>query len=469
MEKRIINLFSTMILLICLTSCKKDITVPDHTSTSYNAKNDSALSPVIPNHSAKDYGAEMVLKWNEAGTKAVAKTAGMPPMSESRIYAMVNLAMHDALNNIIPDYETYAYKATIINQASPDAAVSQAAHDVLVSLFPDQRSSFDSLLLACLSTVAAGESRETGIFIGNSAATAMINKRANDGVATAQYNFPSGNSPGQYRATPPFDSAPYYNFISLPGWGKVKPFGAEQIFQFRMDPPYAINSQEYTADFNEVKTLGCRDCKDRTPEQTQIGIFWLDNIPRSWNRIARSLIIEKKLNGWEAARLLALLHMSIADANVCAFDNKFHYSFWRPYTAIRTAETDGNPNTSSDPKWTTLVSPTPPVPDYPSNHAMNAGAAAEILKNFFKTDDISFTATSNSLPQVTRSFNNFSTAGREVSLSRIYVGFHFRTSVRRGEEQGRKIGQYVFENCLKDRTNRITRGPFPDKIPLISR
>jgi hypothetical protein len=451
MKKRIINLFSTMIVLICMTSCKKDMEVPENTATSYIAQDDTTLRSTVLNHSAYDYVAEMVLKWNEASTKAVVKTLGMPPMPESRIYAMINLTMHDALNNITPKYETYALKTAIVNNASPDAAVAQAAHDVLVSLFPTQSSTFDSLLNSSLSGIATSESKQKGIYIGSMAAKAMIDKRTNDGIATAQYNYPSRTLPGQYRATPPFDAPPYYNFISMPGWGKVQPFGLESIYKFRMVPPNDINSQEYTADFNEIKTMGCRNCLGRTVEQTQIGLFWLDNIPLSWNRIARGLITEKQLNGVEAARLLALIHMAMADANISAFDNKFFYSTWRPYTAVKLAETDGNPNTSADANWTTLASPTPPVPDYPSNHAMCASSAAEILKSYFKTDNVSFTASSNALPMVTRSFNNFSTAAREVSLSRIYAGFHFRNSVERGEEQGRKIGEYIFGHCLKEK------------------
>ncbi|MDB5086216.1 MAG: hypothetical protein JWR09_210 [Mucilaginibacter sp.] len=431
MKKSFTYLFSMAIILISIASCKKNKEEPIDTTINYSAG--------------------MVLKWNEAGMQAVAKIKGAPPMSESRIYAMLNLAMHDALNNIVQKYDTYALSGAADKDADPDAAVAQAAHDVLVSLLPAQQNTDDSLLTICLAGVTAGSGKEKGIAMGKAAAKAMIDKRANDGAATAQYPFTPGTLPGEYRATPPFDMPPFNGFVSLPGWGKVQPFSLASASQFRAAAPYSINSLEYTTDFNEIKTMGCMGCTARSADQTQIGLFWLDNIPLSWNRIARSLIVEKKLNGWKAARMLALLQMAEADANISAFDGKFFYKFWRPITAIRLGDLDGNPNTTGDAAWNLLAPPTPPAPDYPSNHAIDGGAAAEVLKSYFNTDAVSFSASSNALPGVTRNFNNFSDAAREVSLSRIYVGFHFRNAVMEGEAQGRKVGNYIFEHCLKEK------------------
>ncbi len=372
-------------------------------------------------------------------------------MIESRIYAMINLAMHDALNNIDRKYDTYALNKTAVKDASPDAAVAQAAHDVLAALLPAQQSTDDSLLAVCLNGINAGSGKDNGITLGKAAAKAMIDKRTNDGAATAQYPYTPGTLPGAYRATPPFDMPPFNGFVSLPGWGKVQPFGLSSASQFRVVPPYAINSPEYATDFNEIKTMGCKNCTARSVDQTQIALFWLDNVPLSWNRIARSIIVERKLDGWKAARLLALLQMAQADANISAFDGKFFYNYWRPITAVRLGDSDGNPNTAGDGTWNVLAPPTPPVPDYPSNHAVNGGAAAEVLKSYFKTDEIGFSASSNALPGVTRNFTNFSDAAREVSLSRIYVGFHFRNAVMVGEAQGRKVADYIFEHNLKEK------------------
>ena len=430
MRKSMIHILTLAWIALGIVSCKKDKNnQPDITDT---------------------YNATMVLKWNEAGTNAVVRAGGAQPMPESRMYAMINLTMHDALNSIVAKYDTYAGVGATDPESNPDAAVAQSAHDVILALFPAQQTSLDSLLSVCLADISVG--KDKGITLGKSVAKAMLDKRTGDGASTAQFPYTPGTLPGEYRPTPPFDGPPFNGLVVLPGWGKVKPFGVQTSDQFRAPAPYAINSDAYTADYNEIKTMGCMNCTARSADQTQIGIFWLDNVPLSWNRIARNAIIQEKLGGWKAARLLGLLQMAEADANISAFDGKYFYKFWRPITAVRLGETDGNPNTAGDATWNLLAPPTPPVPDYPSNHATDGGAAAEIMKNFFKTDNFAFTCTSNALPGVTRSFTNFSDAAREVSLSRIYVGFHFRNAVMHGEAQGRKVGSYIFLNALKEKS-----------------
>jgi hypothetical protein len=188
----------------------------------------------------------------------------------------------------------------------------------------------------------------------------------------------------------------------------------------------------------------------RTADQTQIGLFWLEGAPVTFNQIALNLIVSKNLNAWKAARLFALVAMAEADANIGCFDGKYFYPFWRPITAIRLGDSDGNPNTGGDANWDVLAPPTPPVPDYPSNHSVNGGAGAEILKDFFGTDNISFDATSNNLPRVTRHYNSFSQAAIDNALSRVYVGYHFRNACTKGVDQGHKIGKYIFDNYLKE-------------------
>jgi membrane-associated phospholipid phosphatase len=179
-------------------------------------------------------------------------------------------------------------------------------------------------------------------------------------------------------------------------------------------------------------------------------LFWLENVPYSWNNITRNLIIENNLPGWKAAQLLALVHIAEADANIGVFEAKYFYNFWRPITAVRMGETDGNANTAGDAAWNVLAPPTPPVPDYPSNHAADGGAAAEVLKRYFGKDDISFSATSSFLPGVTRKYMSLSQAATEVSLSHIYVGYHYRSAVVEGEKMGREIGAFVYQNSLQE-------------------
>lgn len=423
------SLCVSVLLCINLQTCKKE--------------------PLILTTDNQTANSNMVLSWNLAGCDAIMNTGPIPPMAESRSYAMINIAMHDALNSIDPRYNTYALKAASTPNANPDAAVAQAAHDVIVALFPAQKQPADSLLQLSLDNII-GDNKDAGIAVGKAAAQAMIDKRLNDGASIAQYPYIQGSSTGSYQATASLNLP--IGFVAVPGWGKLKPFGLTSASQFRATSPYLLNSEEYTADFNEVKRMGCKNCEARTADETEIGLFWLDNVPLSWNRITRTLIMQYKMDPWNAAYLLALVQMAQADANISSFDSKYYYNYWRPVTAIHLGADDGNADTNGDANWTVLGSFTPPAPDYPSNHAADGGAAAEILRAYFKTDNVAFTASSNYLPGVTRNYKTFSQASREVSLSRIYVGYHFRHAVMAGEEQGRQVGQSIYETCLLKKT-----------------
>ena len=398
----------------------------------------------------------MVLTWNEAGTQAIANMAPLtgsgplPPMPESRIYAMINVAMHDALNNIVPKYQTYALNNARDKDADANAAVAQAAHDVIVAQLPPQQAFADGLLTTSLASVPDGDSKTRGIALGKAAAKAILDLRANDGSDVVQIPYTQGTLPGQYRSTPPFDGPPFNGFVAVPGWGNIKPFCLTSGSQFRPVPPYAINSPEYTADYNDVKNLGAATGSARSADQTQIAVFYLENAPLHFNRIARTMIGKYNLDAWRAARLLALLQLAEADANIACLNAKFYYNFWRPITAIRLGNADGNNNTVGDATWDVVAPPTPPVPDYPSNHSVNGGAGAEILRDYFGSDNISYSQTSSSLPGVTRNLNSFSQSAMENALSRVYVGYHFRNACVKGVDQGNKVGKYVFDNYLKE-------------------
>jgi hypothetical protein len=401
----------------------------------------------------KQTSPEMVMKWNEAATIAVAQMGSgpdaLPPMIESRIYAMVNLAMHDALNSIEGVYQRYAFLGSREKNASPDAAVAQAAHDVIVAQLPPQKTYADNLLAESLASVQGTGPRDKGIELGKKVALAILDKRANDGSDIAQFPLAGGIEPGEYRATFPFDGPPFNGLIALPGWGKVTPFGLTKGSQFRAVPPPALNSDEYAGNLNEIKSLGVGTGSGRSTDQSEIAIFWLENSPLGWNRIARTIFQKASLDAWACARLFALLQMAEADAYIGSFDSKYHYFFWRPQTAIRLADNDLNPNTSGVPDWMEYAFPCPPVPDYTSAHACAGGAGAEMIKRFFNFDNIPFSQTSTSLPGVTRKFKSLSEAARENALSRIYAGYHFRFAIDAGEKQGREIGKYIFEQYLK--------------------
>lgn len=418
---------------------------------------------------------EMVLRWNEAATYVVLQTQEavpnppIPPFIESRYYAMVNVAMHDALNNIVPKYKTLALQNSRDKDADPNAAVAQAAHDVIVFFFgklnppamvtPQPIQVYiNDLLSQSLNSIAEGEAKTKGIALGAAAARAIIQNRSNDGIANVMFPVTEGIQPGQYRfyfpfTVPPFPlpSPPFQGFYDSPGWGDISTFGMQNSTQFSVPAPYSINSADYTADYNEVKRLGCVNCtgiNGRTSDQEDIARFWVESSPYGWNKIARTIIAQKNMDAWKVARVLALLQMAEADAYTACLKAKMIHFFWRPVTAINLGDNDGNPNTVGDPDWQVLVFPTPPVADHPSAHATAGGAAAELLEQVFEKDDFSFAAQSTTLPNKTRNFGSLSQAARENSLSRIYVGYHFRKACMDGEVLGNSIGGWIAAHSL---------------------
>jgi hypothetical protein len=440
----------------------------------------SCKKPVID--PPDDLNSEMVLTWNKAAIDVVIQTQQavpnppIPPFIESRFYAMVNIAMHDALNSIKPKYKRYALLNTNDKDADANAAVAQAAYEVIVSFYgqlnppafvtPQPVKDYISTLLQqSLTPVTDAEAKSKGIALGHSAAQAILTKRSTDGIEKVMFPVTEGTQPGEYRFTapfngPPFNTAPFSGLYDSPGWGQVTPFGMTSGAQFRPVHPYAVTSAEYTTDFNEVKSLGRYNSTTRTADQTEIAKFWAESSPQGWNRIARNIIAKENMNAWKVARLLALLQMSEADAYIGSTESKYFYFFWRPVSAIHLADTDGNPNTDADPEWEVVgwdpegapdfrYWPTPPVPDWASAHPAAGGAGAELMKNFFRTDDISFSSASTSFPS-TRNFTSLSQAATENTLSRIYIGYHFRKSCTEGEKQGRSIGKWIFDNHLKE-------------------
>jgi hypothetical protein len=355
--------------------------------------------------------------------------------------AMVHAAIHDAVNSTHQRYEPYAVSLPSTPGASPEAAAATAAYRILLGLFPGQQTMLDFAYSASLLDIPAVP-KTAGIALGEFVAAQILALRNVDGSTNIVVYTP-GSDPGDWQPTPPA-FAP----ALLPHWGNVIPFTLNSGSQFRTEGPPTLSSNSYAADFNEVKSLGSLDSTTRTPDQTQIAHFWVEGSAAGWNRIARTVAAAEQNTLWENARLFALINLAMADAYIANFETKYHFNFWRPVTAIRAAHTDGNDATAADPAWETLR-PTPPIPDYPSAHAAVGAAAARALALFFGTDDLPFTTTSNTAPGVVRSYEGFSNAAMENALSRIYVGFHFRTACRHGLNQGRQIGQWVFRHFLR--------------------
>jgi hypothetical protein len=415
--------------------------------------------------------ADAVTDWNANAAKAAIAACISPaddPLHESRMYAMMHIAIHDALNAIDRRFRPYAYDDKARARVSLDAAVAAAARDVLVQLLSEIPAPFPPVCIgngitsvetdytAALAAIPDGPRKRQGLNIGQDAAAAVLALRADDGSDTPLIDdaYPQGVNPGEWRFTPDVP------FAFGPGWGTVTPFVLRDGAQFRPGPPYAVVSDKYTAEFNEVKRLGGDDVttpSERTEEQTQIGFFWIESSPLAWNRIARTVAVAEKLDLWEKARLFGLLNMAMADGYVGSFETKYHYNYWRPVTAIRTADTDGNQDTTEDPTWTPLQL-TYPIPDYDSAHSVEGAAAAGVLKGFFGTDHISFSACSLSLPlvqeqcggasEVLRRYKSFSQAAKENGESRILIGIHFRQGVEEGIEHGRKIAERAVNRFL---------------------
>jgi hypothetical protein len=407
---------------------------------------------------------DAVIVWNAHAGVAATKACIAPladPFHESRLYAMMHIAIHDALNAIDRRFRPYTFDKQAQPGASPEAAVAAAARDVLVPLLgqlPRELASqacsdagvasVEAAYTAALAALPDAPAKAQGVAVGQAAAAAILAVRATDGAGAPfqNPNCPQATPPGTYQCTPGF------SFIAFEAWAKVTPFVLQDSAQFRPGPPYAVTEKTYTADFTEVKALGGdgrTTPSARTADQTEIALVWWESSPLKWNRIARVVAVPRGRTLWENARLFGLLNMALADGYIAMADAKNHYRFWRPVTAIQTGATDGNPAMTADPTWTPLR-PTPPNSDYPSGHSIEGGAAAEVLKQVFGTDQISFQDCSMTLPDgstcndpvpVRRSYTSFSQAADENAYSRILIGFHFRKAVEAGTAYGRKIGE----------------------------
>lgn len=387
---------------------------------------------------------DVVLDWNATLLKAVEADKTAPPLA-ARNMAMVHTAIYDAVNDITRTHGVYHADVLAPQGASPEAAAAEAAYSILVNLYPQQKATFDKALETSLAAIPDGKAEDDGVAVGQQVADQILAWRSHDGSSTPVEYVP-GTQLGEWQPT-----APAYQSALLPQWKSVTCFAMTSDSQFRPDGPPALNSAKCAADFNQVKELGRSDSTTRTPEQTQVALFWADGAgtytpPGHWNQIAEDVSLQQGNTLEENARLFALLNIALADAGIVAWDAKYTYNSWRPITAIQQADKDNNPLTTADPTWTPLLT-TPPFPEYVSGHSTFSGAASTILTDFFG-NNVNFTTTSIGLPGVERSFKSFSAAADEAGISRIYGGIHFNSANRDGLAAGRALGNYVFGNFL---------------------
>lgn len=417
---------SAILVAVLFVSCTKS-------SHGFQGKN--------PTQYFKSFSNKVVLDWNETAFEALDAPNYLNTLTASRLTAMMHIAMHDALNSIVPVYETYALKS-VNAEAHPIVAMSVAAYDVLLHHLPEKKSLLDAKLAAAIDSVASPLAKQRGIELGKQAANAILALRNNDGAfANPVAPVPPSTVPGVYQVVPPFD------FVFAPFWAQMKPFGLKSPDQFRSVPQPSLTSNQYTKDFNEVKEYGSAASKKRSADQTFYAKFWYEFSEIGWNRIGRIAATDQKADLLTTARLMALLNIALADSYTAGWDSKFHYNFWRPYTAIRRAANDGNDKTIADESWEPLMT-TPPVQDYPSTHSVLGNAGATVLTAFFGNTSFTMTSTSSAPAGATRTLKNFMQAADENADSRVMAGIHFRFSCKAGQEMGNKIGAWVIKNHL---------------------
>lgn len=391
---------------------------------------------VGPGHLRSD----VIVSWNALAHDLAFAEDQFLTFKGQRALAMMHLAIHDALNAIVPIYRTYAYPGGH-QLGHPTAAAAQAAHDVLIAQYPGQQATVAGELSRWLAQ-SSGPLRDRGTALGKAAAAAVLARRDGDGWdSPGSYQF--GQGPGRYQTTPPWDG-----FVAQPGFRLARPFVLEYPHQFRPPPPPPLRSPAYARAFSEVKEYGGADSARRTHDQTAYAVWWMEFAEGSVNRLARQLATDRNLHLWKAARMFAHVGAALYDAYVATWDSKYFYDHWRPYTAIRAAETDGNARTSSDGNWEPLR-PTPPFPEYVSAHSAACGASFGVLRQVFG-HGVSFTMETTTAPQSmpTRTFDSFDAAAAECADSRVRLGWHFRYATEAGLALGKLVARRALSHSL---------------------
>ncbi|HUY88576.1 MAG TPA: DUF4214 domain-containing protein, partial [Pirellulales bacterium] len=428
------------------------------TAQSTDVAGNTATFPLTVHYTPPSGGqTDPVIAWNQTALDAIRQDATDPNLA-SRGLAMVQSAVFDAVNAAEQKpgrFVTFSAPA----DSSPAAAVDRAAHDVLAYLYPAQQATFDAELAATLSDVPDGQSKTDGIAAGQQAAAAMIALRADDGWNN-YVDYTPGSGPGVWAPTPP-----NYRQALEPQWATLTPWAMTFDSQFRPAGPPDLTSQAWADALNQVQSLGSATSTTRTADQTEIAHFWADTNgtatpPGHWNEIADQ-IASSEGNSLDAdAQLFAELDVGLADAAVVAWDAKFAYNAWRPVTAIPDAASTGNPNVTPDPNWQPMLI-TPNFPEYVSGHSTFSGTAAGILDAVFGANT-SFSAPSDALPGVTRSFDGFDAAAEEAGMSRIYAGIHFLFSDLDGLAAGHSLADYVLS------TFDTSEDSVPPKVAITS-
>jgi hypothetical protein len=386
----------------------------------------------------------VVTQWNDiAITQARASTEpGATSAGATSLYvAYVQLAVYNSVVAIEGRVKPYGYyRVAAPKGASPDAAAVEAAYRMLLHLLPDRAAALAAVYDSSMAAIPDGPSKTAGQSVGLSSANALIALRAGDGLGVPwPYTYPSTPEPGVYIPTPGVTS------LVTPWAGQMRPFTFDDPAEFLPDePPTPLNSREWAKDYNEVKSLGAVNSTVRTPAQTEVGRFWTDHTTAQYGNMLQLLAMQENMSVLDSSRLMAMSFTSLADAYIGCFNGKYHFSFWRPVTAIRNGDIDGNALTVADPAWTPLGS-TPGHPEYPAAHACLTGSLANTLEQYFGTPRVHLTV-SSAVTNTTHYFQNVHELEREVEGARIYAGFHYRHSLKQGFLLGHKVSRNVTAN-----------------------
>ena len=382
-----------------------------------------------------------VTSWDAVGTQAFS-AAGLTPAEGHVIFAYVAIAVYDSVMAIEGGHEPFAIDVDAPEGASAEAAVAAAAHRILRHYLPAQAGILDPAYIASLATIPNGQAKTDGIALGEEVAALLIAQRAGDGFrAPVTYTPPSPPIPGVWIPTAP--TPPVGPYLGL-----MRTFAIDSADRFRPGGPPALSSQKWARDYNEVKEIGSSTSTTRTAEQTLAARFWAEPPVQQARGSFRKLVLDHELDVADAARFMAMVSVTYADALIACFDAKYHYKFWRPITAIRAGDTDGNDATVGDPSWSTLLAATPNHPEYPSAHSCITPAGGLVVARFLGTPRIELT-----VPSLTglgdRHFARARDLEYEVSNARIWGGIHYRSAVEDGAEIGKKTANQVLAHHFK--------------------
>jgi hypothetical protein len=383
--------------------------------------------------------ANVITDWDEKAVGIVQPGTAFPPPTAFRTIAILHVAMFDAVNSIEQHYKPYKVQLPAPPDTSKEAAAAAAAATVLIKLVPDAASDIQSALSGYLATLPESEGRSKGIELGQEVAARILEARANDGASAPDAYRPK-TKPGVYIPTPITVGSQFSN---------VTPFALPSPSQFRPKPPPSLKSEQWARDYNEIKDLGEKNSTKRTARQTEDARFWLLVGPRSTHPLPRQVAIARNMSVLDSARFMALVSAATMDAMIAVFDAKYKYEFWRPITAIRNGDIDGNPATERVATWQPIDA-TPMHPEYPCAHCITSSAIAAVIEGLLGTDEIPEVAlTSPFAPGVTHRFTNLRAYLEEVANARIYAGFHYRNSTIFGQEMGQKIGDWVVKSVMQ--------------------